>query len=566
MRHCLAAAIALALLAATALADEPNQSAPAAVKFEKLADGLPDVAVSIEEAGNNVYLYSGGKPVAFWDGKRLVIAEFARASMRRESAVPDACGNTYALVDANLVVRTNGELNAAAPVPPKAQWEFLAADNLSFVFLGGKGGLVSFDPRKVEAGWVAFDKTELAGKEITALGNGPDGAVLAGTSEGKTYRMDRLAASAATRFDAGGLGDQPIRAIYTATDGSVYVVAGGTLYRAAPAPNAWQKHWQETTSMPYGAHDVYGAVLDGKLYIPGGMADRGLPSVFYSYFKEMCVYDPNAQSWSVTEPMTEALCYCGTAVLDKKVWVIGGGKNAGVDGKHKRVPVDVVHVYDPATKKWQIGPKLPHPIMESVVVETGGRIYSIGGMDANEKRLAEVLSIGAGETQWRAEPNAPMGVQQAAGCVIDGVIYVANMQTGLMSFDPKAGTWEANLPKPPGGGAPSAPLVAAHKGEVWMIGGYGDRIVVEELPPASQPAGAKNPPKPRTVTKRIPLNPRATWHYNPKTRTWAAGPDLPGPRCWGAAVELNGHLYIAGGAYGLPGLFVFPTSVFMLRD
>lgn len=556
MRYCVLALTALALLQ-PAPAGEPNV-APAAtqMKFEKHTGigGNWPVSLQMSEDGSNKVV------------QRLDATPTSQPDSL-ETTARDDLGCVYTLAGDKLQVKLDG--NELPPIAlPAGGWTTIAADHLSFVFVGGKAGLVSLDPRKSQSGWLSYDKTELAGKAITALGVGPDGMVLAGTAEGKIYRVDRVEATPvalATRLDATGLGDKPIRAIHAAKDGSTDVVADGTLYRAAPAADAWQKHWLQVASMPYGAHDVYGAVLDGKLYIPGGMADHGLPAKV-TYFKEMFVYDPNADTWTVTDPMTEALCYSGVAAMDKKIWVIGGGKNIGQNGQHKRVPVDLVHVYDPAAKTWQLGPTLPHAIMESVVVETGGRVYSIGGMDANEHRMTEVLSIAAGESKWRPEPNAPMGVQQASGCVIDGVIYVANMQTGLMAFDPVRGAWDANLPKTPDVTGPSAPLCTAYKGEVWLFGGYGNREVVEELPPASQPAGAKGTPKPRVVRKQVPLNPLTTWHYNPKTRSWAAGPEMPTPRNWGAAAVLNGHLYIAGGAYGSHGYYIFPSSAFMMRE
>ncbi|MFN7625126.1 MAG: hypothetical protein ACK5RS_18465, partial [Acidobacteriota bacterium] len=60
--------------------------------------------------------------------------------------------------------------------------------------------------------------------------------------------------------------------------------------------------------------------------------------------------------------------------------------------------------------------------------------------------------------------------------------------------------------------------MAAWRGEIWMMGG-------------------------RDIT-----NLAETRIYNPRTRTWRMGPELPIPLSWGAAGVVGGRLYVTGGA------------------
>jgi hypothetical protein len=40
--------------------------------------------------------------------------------------------------------------------------------------------------------------------------------------------------------------------------------------------------------------------------------------------------------------------------------------------------------------------------------------------------------------------------------------------------------------------------------------------------------------------------------YDPESRTWRHGPDLPTEQAWAAAVVMEGTLMVTGGAHGSP--------------
>ena len=58
-----------------------------------------------------------------------------------------------------------------------------------------------------------------------------------------------------------------------------------------------------------------------------------------------------------------------------------------------------------------------------------------------------------------------------------------------------------------------------------------------------------------------------TYRYAPGEKKWRPGPALPTWQSWGAAMALDGRLFIAGGAHWSEthGIFVFDDRTYALR-
>jgi hypothetical protein len=70
-------------------------------------------------------------------------------------------------------------------------------------------------------------------------------------------------------------------------------------------------------------------------------------------------------------------------------------------------PSAQVDFYDPVTDRWSPGPRLPVPVHHTAAGVLGDRLYVVGGYTGTAGRwrpVADVLSLGPGETQWRPEP------------------------------------------------------------------------------------------------------------------------------------------------------------------
>ncbi len=419
-----------------------------------------------------------------------------------------------------------------------ARWETLAMDGLGFVWAAGGSELVRFDPRRPQAGWVSFPKKDLPKVDVTALGLAPSGRALAGFADGSVFELDMYVdgTGVARRVAVEGLPAAPVRAVHTDRDGAIWVVAGGDVLRT-PSTSRWRR----LASLPVGNHDFYGVLLDGTLYVSGGITHYGYP-VKMAALDSLWAYDAKKNQWDVLPPMSVKRGYCGIAALAGEIWVLGGYTYTAATGD-RRQTLRLVEVFNPSTRQWRRGPALEVPRAELVALTAGGRLYVIGGAD-EKREFASMLSIAPGETTWRSEPDAPRTFRQASGCVLDGKIYVGRGRSdafpnapGLYVYDPERRGWDTSVPPMPIG-PPNAPLTAVHDGEIWVMGGWGTK------------------------------HGRAIHRYAPQTRTWTRGPDLPIPLGWGAAVEMDGKLVIAGGAYYAREHhgFIFSDCAFLLRD
>ena len=154
-----------------------------------------------------------------------------------------------------------------------------------------------------------------------------------------------------------------------------------------------------------------------------------------------------------------------------------------------------------------------------MALTAGGRLYGVGGA-AEEEHLAQLLSIGPGESDWRVDTPPPGTVYQASGCVLDGRLYIAagpkSQCPGLFIYDPARDRWsEVDHPVK----APNAPLCTAFENRVWVLGGQADGGRTE------------------------------SYAYDPASGDWTRGPDLPLRLSWAAAADADGRLLVAGGAF-----------------
>ena len=92
------------------------------------------------------------------------------------------------------------------------------------------------------------------------------------------------------------------------------------------------------------------AVVDGKIYVIGGLKNETSP------LNVLEVYDPVTDSWDAKTPMPTARGTFGCAAVDGKIYAIGGGVVGSINQS-------IVEVYDPVTDSWDT--KTPMPTARS---------------------------------------------------------------------------------------------------------------------------------------------------------------------------------------------------------
>jgi hypothetical protein len=292
--------------------------------------------------------------------------------------------------------------------------------------------------------------------------------------------------------------------------------------------------WRVAARMPVTNHDLTAAVLDGRMYVSGGLtAEWGFPARSHP-FDELWELNPKAWTWRVAAKLSRERIYTATAAFEGQVWVIGGDV---IEANGDRHAVTTVERCDPRTGRVTMGPPCIIARPMPVAMAAGGRLYVMGNARGEYDKPGTMESLGPGETAWRREPDGPVGMGPLAGAAFDGKLYVVIPKTGIAAFDTASRQW-AIVPSPT---IPRSCQMAAYRGELWLMGG------------------------------RDTADGAETRIYHPRSRTWRMGPPLPRALSWGAAATVNDRLIVTGGATerlnaaGKDRLFVYSDRTYVLR-
>lgn len=281
--------------------------------------------------------------------------------------------------------------------------------------------------------------------------------------------------------------------------------------------------WSDGKSMPSKRLEVSAVALDNKVYIIGGMDDKGSTNLVE-------VYDPLINKWSRLSPLPEKLDHAGASTFDGKIYVVGGFNSSGIS-------TGFLFIYDPVTDKWDRGKNMPTARGALTVKFVNGIMYAIGGdatrlYDLNKVYNPQgVVSINEAydpkSDSWKTKSSMPTPRDHLSSAVIDGKIYVIggrqpdigplfkDLNANEM-YDPASGKWTVlkSIPTNRSG------LAAATVGDkIYVIGGESTK---------------------RTYgTNEI---------YDSSSDSWISEALMPSPRHGLALVNVGTNLYaIAGG-------------------
>ena len=245
--------------------------------------------------------------------------------------------------------------------------------------------------------------------------------------------------------------------VAAAVKGKIYVVGGfsepslGNLLNfaistAVEVYDPTTDTWSTKASLPIGLHHAGAAVVDDKLYVIGGFT-KAMLSVWHP-LGTVYAYDPSKDSWTELAPLPTARGALAVAELGGKLYAI-----SGYDGEKNP---EVVEVYDPGTNTWSSAAPLPTPRDHLAAVTVGQRIYAIGGrVGLNyHQNLATVEAYDPTADQWRSVTSMPTARSGITAEVIDGRIYVLGGESGDGTFheneryDPGVDRWEPMTPIP----------------------------------------------------------------------------------------------------------------------
>lgn len=205
------------------------------------------------------------------------------------------------------------------------------------------------------------------------------------------------------------------------------------------------KTWEELPSGP----PVQGmnlAAYKGKIYRAGGMQPRNKPedkADNYSIADVAC-FDPAIGKWQSLPPLPTPRSSHDVAVVDGKLYVIGGwnmkGRTAGNDW------LDTMQVLDlnSPDAQWQ-SIKQPFQRRALIAAANNGKIYAIGGFDDESDPRPEVDIYDIKNGTWSKGPNLPGKPQNGfspAACTIDGKVYVSVGDGSMLRLNEGGDAWE----------------------------------------------------------------------------------------------------------------------------
>jgi len=191
--------------------------------------------------------------------------------------------------------------------------------------------------------------------------------------------------------------------------------------------------WSGGIPLPSPRETAASAVLDGKIYLLGGLPDDDDGSV------NAVAFDLQTRSWDAAPPMLFPRDYVAAVTLGSKLYVIGGDQTS-------------VEAFDHQTGVWAEVAFLEHPRYMSSAAVLNGKIYVSGGQDFDDDIALNTVEMYDPQTDtWATASPMATGRRCCASAALGGKLYVAGgimhederRLSSMEAFDPQTNTWAA---------------------------------------------------------------------------------------------------------------------------
>src|SRR6266568_487550 len=189
------------------------------------------------------------------------------------------------------------------------------------------------------------------------------------------------------------------------------------------------------------AHSRHFAVTltDGRVLVGGGISTGGGTT------NAAEIYDPSADSWTQTNPMTEARANATAALLKDGRVLIAGGDNSGA-------PSNTIEIYDPSSGNFAFAGTLSFPrTQHAMAVLSDGGMLIVGGFDGTNALASSDIYDPSSGTISAGPSLTTARFAHSATTLLDGRVVViggagqgSNGTVDLASaeiFDPSTGTF-----------------------------------------------------------------------------------------------------------------------------
>jgi N-acetylneuraminic acid mutarotase len=322
---------------------------------------------------------------------------------------------------------------------------------------------------------------------------------------------------------------------------AIFVAATGAFAQGGPpsGPPTAANPWVRLAPFPVPSQEVYAGVAAGKLYVFAGLHPNWKPKAL------VYEYDPAANKWTEKKPMPLAIHHPAMVSHNDKIYFFGGLKYPDA-GQASWELIDNSWEYDPANDSWKALAPLPARRGSAGAALVDGKVYVVGGVttlpgktDYGLHPMRPHLVVGtveeydiAGNT-WRPRAVMPTPRNHHGVAAVGGKIYAIGgrvssifITTGsnidvVEAYDPATDSWSRPLkrmPKPRSGGA-----TGVYNGRIYYVGG--------ETQDADMLAAF-----------------RSVEAYDPATNQWHILPPMLNPRHGHAGEVLGDRFYTVSGS------------------
>ena len=233
--------------------------------------------------------------------------------------------------------------------------------------------------------------------------------------------------------------------------------------------------WKQVSSMATKRRQHRGVALDGKIYVMGGCTDGGSDAL-----NTVDMYDPQSDQWQPLANMaTGRRCFV-VATVGSKIYAIGGQLNGGEedsDGAYNVMLTETVEAFDLQLRAWAEVATMSVGRCCHAAAVVDGKIYVIGGYDSDLQDVDSVEAYDPQADSWQQVASMPQPRRLHKAVAMGGKIYVSGgnlddddyFTRTVVVFDPQANTWTELARMGTGRGDHAS---AAIGGKLYVFGGY----------------------------------------------------------------------------------------------
>ncbi len=308
---------------------------------------------------------------------------------------------------------------------------------------------------------------------------------------------------------------------------------------AVPASAAAQAKWETLAPFPAPSEELLGAAAGGKLYVFAGLAPGFKPR---GYVYE---YDPTSNAWTQKKPMAVPTHHVAFAEYNGKIYGFGGFV-LPASGPPAWEPVNNAWEYDPKDDSWKALAPMPSKRGAAAAAVVDGKIYVIGGAGLQpgstdtaivvpttpHRALGTVEAYDPATNTWRTRSPMPTARNHLAVATVNGKIYAIGGRTGAVfirlatntdvveEYDPATDHWGLARAKMPT--ARSSLCSGAYDGRIYVAGG-------------------------EFQDERMSATFRAVEAYDPARNQWTTMPPMPVSRHGMAGAMIGSRLHLVSG-------------------